>query len=46
MSSQNQEEGNTDSVIITELSQLNLNSCIAIKTNKEKCNQLVKSGEQ
>jgi hypothetical protein len=46
MSSQNQEDGNTEPVIITELSQLNPNSCIAIKTNKEKCNQHTKQGEQ
>ena len=43
---QNQEEVNSESVIITDISQLNSNSCIAIKTNKEKCNQLIKSGEQ
>jgi hypothetical protein len=46
MSPQNLEKENTDSVIISDISQLNPNNCIAIKTNKEKCNQLVKSGEQ
>lgn len=36
---------NDKEIIISDISQLNSNICIAIKTNKEKCNQHIKEGE-